>query len=122
MQIFRFLGKISSWFFVRLACFVLLISIARDAPGRLKGALWFLAFVAAMWAFLALRREARKSLDYIIPKIQDWSSSLEGSPKLQAGRRIIRFLCIGIIIATALVLAWPTWSFKATHRFAKTRS
>ena len=114
MQIFRFLGKISSWFFVRLACFVLLITIARDAPGRLKGALWFLAFVAAMWAFLALRREARKALDYIVPKIQDWNTSLEGSPKLQAGRRIISFLCIGIISATALVLAWPTWNFKAS--------
>ena len=114
MQIFRFLGKISSWFVVRLACFVLLITSRVTRPGRLKGALWLLAFVTAVWAFVALRREARKALDYIVPKIRDWSSSLEGSQKFQASRRIIGLLCVVIIIATALVRAWPTWSFKAS--------
>jgi hypothetical protein len=114
VQIFRLLGKISSWFVARLTCFVLLITIARDVPGRLKGALWFLAFVAAVWTFLALRREARKVLDYIVPKIQDWNSSLEDSPKLQASRRVISLLCVVVVMATALVSAWPTWSFKAS--------
>ena len=114
MPIFKFLGKISSWFVVRLTCFVLLIAIARDAPGRLKGALWFLAFVTAAWAFLALRREVRKALDYLVPKLQGWGTSLEGSPKFRAGRRIISVLCVAIVFATALVSAWPTWSFKAS--------
>jgi hypothetical protein len=114
VQISRFLGKISSWFFVRLACFVLLISIARNASGRLRGALWLLAFLTAAWAYVALRREARTALDYIVPKIRAWVSALEGSQKFQAARKIIGLVCIGIIIATALVLAWPTWSFKAS--------
>ena len=113
MQIFRFLGKISSWFVVRLTCFALLITIARDAPGRLKGALWLLAFLTAAWAYVALQREARKALDYIVPKIQGWGNSLEGSEKLQASRKIIAFLCVVIVLATAIVSAWPTWSFKA---------
>ena len=114
MQISRFLGKISSWFFVRLACFVLLISIARNASGRLRGALWLLAFLTAAWAYVALRREARTALDYIVPKIRAWASALEGSQRFQAARKIIGLVCIGSIIATALVLAWPTWSFKAS--------
>jgi hypothetical protein len=114
VQIFRFVAKISSWFVIRLACFVGLIAIARDAPGRLKGALWLLAFFTAAWAFVALSREARKALDYLIPKIQAWGRSLEDSPGLQGARRIIGLLCIVVIIATALVRAWPTWSFKAS--------
>jgi hypothetical protein len=114
VQIFRLLGKISSWFVVRLTCFLLLIAIARDAPGRLKGALWFLAFVAAIWTFLALRREARIALDYIVPKIQGWHNWLEGSQKIPAGRRIVSLLCVAVVSATALVTAWPTWSFKAS--------
>ena len=89
-------------------------TIARDAPGRFKGALWLLAFLTAAWAYVALHREARKALDYIVPKIQGWGSSLEGSEKLQAGRKIIGLLCVVIILATALVSAWPTWSFKAS--------
>jgi hypothetical protein len=114
VQIFSFLRKVSSWFFVRLACFVLLISVARDAPGRLKGALWFLAFLTALWAYVALHREARKALDHIVPKVKAWASALEGSQRLEAVRKIISLLCIGIVIAIALVLAWPTWSFKAS--------
>ena len=73
MQIFKFLGKISSWFVVRLTCFVLLIAIARDVSGLFKGLLWFLAFLTAAWAYMALHREARKAPDYIVPKIQGWA-------------------------------------------------
>ena len=114
MQIFRLLGKISSWFVVRLACFVALVAIARDAPGWIRRPLWLLAFLAAAWAFVALRREARSALDYIIPKIQGWGSSLEWSRALQISRKIIGILCAVIIIATALVRAWPIWSFAAS--------
>jgi hypothetical protein len=114
VQIFSFLRKVSSWFLVRLGCFLLLISVARVASGRLRGVLWFFAFLTAAWAYVALHREARKALDYIVPKMNAWASALEGSQKLEAACKIIGLLCVGIVIATALVLAWPTWTFKAT--------
>ncbi len=114
MPIFRFLRKISSWFVFRLACFVLLVTIAYQAPGRLKGALWLLAFLGAAWAYVALNREARIALDYIIPKIQGWGSALERSRILQTSRKIVGVLCAVIIIATVLFRAWPIWSFKAS--------
>ena len=114
MQIFKFLRRISSWFVIRLACFVLLIGIARHASGLPRGALWFLAFLIAAWAFMALRREARKAADYIVPKIHALGRWLESSQRLEAGRKIIGLLCVVIIVAIAVLRAWPTWSFKAS--------
>lgn len=113
MQISRFLKQVTSWAIFRLACFALLVTLAQWGSGWAKGPLWFLAFVVGAWAYLALIRESRKALDYIVPLLQRWISALERPRNLHMSR-FIGLVCSLTIITIALFRAWPIWSFKAT--------
>ena len=114
MQILEFLRKISSWFIVRLACFVGLAAVAQHVPGWAKRPLWLTVLFVGVWAFVALIRESKKALDLLVPVLQQWRSILERPRDLQRIGRIIRLLCAAAIIAIAVFRAWPVWSFKAT--------
>jgi hypothetical protein len=114
VQILEFLRKISSWFIVRLTCFVGLAAVAQHVPGWAKRPLWLTVLFVGIWAFVALIRESKKALDLLVPVLQQWRSILERPRDLQRIGRIIRLLCAAAIIAIAVFRAWPVWSFKAT--------
>lgn len=114
MQILEFLRKISSWFIVRLACFIGLAALAQQVPGWAKRPLWLTVLFVGVWAFVALIRESKKALDLLVPVLEKWKFVFERPKDLQRIGRIVRLLCAAAIIAIAVFRAWPAWSFKAT--------
>jgi hypothetical protein len=78
------LRKAGSWFFFRLACFLLLMVIVHRAPGWVKGPLWLAVFFAGVWSFLALIRESGPAADFLIPRLEhgkQWLADGAGSTK-----------------------------------------
>jgi hypothetical protein len=115
MRSFKGLRQVSSWFFLRLVCFLLLMVIAQRVPGWIKGPLWLAVFFVGVWTFLALIREARTALDFLIPRLEDaWRWMAERAAKSQRTWKIAGLLCATVIVAITLYRAWPIWHFKAT--------
>ena len=109
------LRKVSSWFLLRLACFLLLMAIAFRVAGWLKGPLWLAVFFVGVWTFLALKRESRTTLDFLIPKLEHaWRWMAQRADKLQRTWRIAVLLCAAVIVVISVYRAWPIWHFKAT--------
>ena len=52
MWSFKGLRQVSSWFFLRLVCFLLLMVIAHRVTGWLKGPLWLAVFFVVSGPFL----------------------------------------------------------------------
>ena len=115
MRSFKGLRQVSSWFFLRLVCFLLLMVIAQRVPGWIKGPLWLAVFFVGVWAFLALMREARTALDFLIPRLEHaWRWMAERAGKSERIWKIAGLLCAAVIVAITLYRAWPIWHFKAT--------
>ena len=111
----RGLRKVSSWFFPRLVCFLLLMVVAHRVGGWLKGPLWLAVFFVGVWTFLALMRESRAALDFLIPRLEHaWRWMAERADKSQRAWKIAGLLCAAAIVAITLYRAWPIWHFKAT--------
>ncbi len=109
------LRKVSSWFLLRLACFLLLMAIAFRVAGWLKGPLWLAVFFVGVWTFLALKRESRAALDFLIPRLEHaWRWMAQRADKLQRTWRIAVLLCAAVIVVITVYRAWPIWHFKAT--------
>jgi hypothetical protein len=109
------LRQVSSWFFLRLVCFLLLMVIAQRVPGWIKGPLWLAVFFVGVWTFLALMREARTALDFLIPRLEHaWRWMAERAGSSQRTWKIAGLLCAAVIVAITLYRAWPIWHFKAT--------
>ena len=109
------LRRVSSWFFLRLACFLLLMAIAFGAGGWMKGPLWLAVFLVGVWAFLALIRESRAALDFLIPRLEHaWRWMAQRTDKLQGTWKFAVLLCAAVIVVIAIYRAWPIWHFKAT--------
>jgi hypothetical protein len=107
--------KASSWFLTRLACFLLLLMIAQRTGGWLKGPLWLAVFLIGVWTFLALKRESRTALDFLIPKLDHgWRWLAERTGKPERIWRIVGLLCAAVIISITLYRGLPIWHFKAT--------
>jgi hypothetical protein len=115
MWSFKSLRQVSSWFFLRLVCFLLLMVIAQRVPGWLKGPLWLAVFFAGLWTFLALMRESRSGLDFLIPRLtRAWRWMAGRTGKSKRTWQIVGLLCAAVIAVIALYRAWPIWHFKAT--------
>ena len=115
MRSFKGLRQVSSWFFLRLVCFLLLMVIAQRVPGWIKGPLWLAVFFVGVWTFLALMREARTALDFLIPRLEHaWRWMAERAGKSERIWKIAGLLCAAVIVAITLYRAWPIWHFKAT--------
>ena len=115
MWIIRGLRKAGSWFFARLVCFVALLMIAQQVGGWLRKPLWLAAFLAGVWTFLALRRESRAVLDFLIPRLdRGWRWVAARSGKLEGIWRIAVLICAAAIVAITIYRAWPIWHFKIT--------
>ena len=109
------LKKVSSWFFLRLACFLLLMAIAFRAAAWLKGPLWLAVFLVGVWTFLALIRESRAALDFLIPRLERaWRWMAERTDKVQRAWKFAVLLCAAVIVVITIYRAWPIWHFKAT--------
>ena len=109
------LRKVSSWFFLRLACFLLLMAIAFRAAGWLKGPLWLAVFLVGVWTFLALIRESRVALDFLIPRLERaWRWMAQRTDKVQRTWKFAVLLCAAVIVVITIYRAWPIWHFKAT--------
>jgi hypothetical protein len=115
MRSLKGLRQLSSWFLLRLVCFLLLMVIAQRAPGWIKGPLWLAVFFIGVWAFLALMREARTALDYLIPRLEyAWQWIAKRNGRSQRAWKIAGLLCAAAIVAITVYRAWPIWHFKAT--------
>ena len=115
MWSFKGVRKVSSGFFLRLICFLLLLVIVQRAPGWLKGPLWLAVFLAGVWTFLALRREAQTALDFLIPRLEHaWRWMAERAGKPERLWKVAGLLCAAVIVAITVYRAWPIWHFKAT--------
>ncbi len=115
MWSFSGLRRASFGFFLRLVCFLLLLLIAHRVPGWLKGPLWLAVFFAGVWTFLALMRESRAALDFLIPRLEHaWTWTAERIGKSEKTWRIAGLLCAAVIVAITVYRAWPIWHFKAT--------
>ena len=109
------LRKVSSWFFLRLACFLLLMAIAFRVAAWLKGPLWLAVFFVGVWTFLALMRESRAALDFLIPRVEHaWRWMAQRADKSQRIWKIAVLLCAAVIVVITVYRAWPIWHFKAT--------
>jgi hypothetical protein len=72
-------------------------------------------FFVGVWTFLALMRESRAALDFLIPKLEHaWRWMAERADKSQRAWKIAGLLCAAVIFAITLYRAWPIWHFKAT--------
>jgi hypothetical protein len=109
------LRKAGSWFFFRLACFLLLMVIVHRVPGWVKGPLWLAVFFAGLWSFRALIRESGPAADFLIPRLEHGKQWLaEWSRKHESKWRMVTLICaVGIAVIT-IYRAWPTWEFMAT--------
>jgi hypothetical protein len=68
-----------------------------------------------VWTFLALMRESRAALDFLIPRLEHaWRWMVERADKSQRAWKIAGLLCAAVIVAITLYRAWPIWHFKAT--------
>ena len=115
MWSFKGLRQVSSWFFLRLVCFLLLMVIAHRVTGWLKGPLWLAVFFVGVWTFLALMRETRTALDFLIPRMEHaWRWMTERADWSQRAWKIAGLLCAAVIVAFTIYRAWPIWHFKAT--------
>ena len=115
MWSFKGLRQVSSWFFLRLVCFLLLMVIAHRVTGWLKGPLWLAVFFVGVWTFLALMRETRTALDFLIPRMEHaWRWMTERADWSQRAWKIAGLICAAVIVAITIYRAWPIWHFKAT--------
>jgi hypothetical protein len=105
----------SWWFAVRFGLFVAGILIAHQLPGWAKGPAWVGAFALGIWAYVALVRESRQAVDFLLPRL--------ASLRRRLGRWMARhaFLWKVLAVAGGLLLAgiafsraWPAWHFLAT--------
>jgi hypothetical protein len=115
MLSFKGSRQVSSWFFLRLVCFLLLMVIAHQVGGWLKGPLWLAVLFVGVWTFLALMRESRAALDFFIPRLEHaWRWMAERAGKSGKIWKIAGLLCAAVIVSITLYRAWPIWHFKAT--------
>jgi hypothetical protein len=115
MSIIEGIRKASSWFFPRLVCFLSLLVIAQQVGGWLRGPLWLAVILAGVWTFIALRRESRTALDFLIPRLErGWQWVAERAGKPERIWRIVGLLCAAVIVSITLYRTLPIWHFKAT--------
>ncbi|HEY5704179.1 MAG TPA: hypothetical protein VIS96_01240 [Terrimicrobiaceae bacterium] len=89
--------------------------IAHRVGGWIKGLLWLAVFFVGVWTFLALMRESRAALDFLIPRLEHaWRWMAGRAGKSQRAWKIAGLLCAAAIVAITLYRAWPIWHFKAT--------
>ena len=114
-RILQVLRVASSWFLLRLACFLLLLTNVYRAPGWAKGPLWLAVFFAGLWTFLALARDAARAFDFLIPRLVHAKQWLVAwSRKHENKWRMIPLICAVGIAGMAIYRAWPAWQFMAT--------
>jgi hypothetical protein len=115
MRSLKGLRHVSSWFFLQLVCFLLVMVIAHQVGGWLKGPLWLAVLFLGLWTFLALMRESRAALDFFIPRLEHaWRWMAERAGKSEKIWKIAGLLCAAVIVSITLYRAWPIWHFKAT--------
>jgi hypothetical protein len=109
------LRKAGSWFVTRLVCFLALLGVAQQAGGWLRKPVWLAVFLAGVWTFLALKRDSRTALDFLIPRLErGWRWVADRTGKAERGWRIVVLICAATIVLITIYRAWPIWQFKAT--------
>jgi len=78
--------------------------------GGWMGPLWLAVFFVGVWTFLALMREFRAVLDFLIPRLENgWRWMAERAGKSQRAWKIAGLLCAAVIVAITLYRSWPIW-------------
>jgi hypothetical protein len=112
---YRLLKKACSWFFFRLVVLLVLMAIAHQLPGWIKGPAWLLAFLAGFWAFFGLVRESGPAVDFLVPRLeQGWRRLAEWSRRRERTWKAVILVCALAIAGVAICRAWPVWKFMAT--------
>lgn len=105
----------SWWFAVRFALFVAAILVAHQLPGWAKGPVWIGAFALGIWAYVALVRESRQAVDFLLPKLASlWRRLGRWMARHVFLWKILAVACGILLAGIAFSRAWPAWHFLAT--------
>ncbi|CAN5371433.1 hypothetical protein BH09VER1_BH09VER1_05930 [soil metagenome] len=111
----RQVGKLSPYLATRVLLFALLMFLGFRAPGWSKGLVWFIVFLVGIWTLLAIIRDSRRFLDFLVVHLGRWSRSrssvLRGRDRIW---RVLRGIAAVVLLGIIIWKSAPIWHYMAT--------
>ncbi len=111
----RQVGKLTPYLAARVLLFAVLMFLGFRSPGWAKGIVWFAVFIVGLWTLLAIIRDTRRFLDFLVVQLGKWSRS--SSATLRGRDRWWRALKALGAVALLGIIIWksaPIWHYMAT--------